>query len=321
MNISSRLPLSSGTTIPALGLGTWKSAPGEAGAAVKHALTRTGYSHIDCAAIYKNQAEIGEALTRVFDSGARRREDVFITSKLWNTHHKAGKVRAACETSLTDLGLSYLDLYLMHWGVATLPADTRPEASINESLAQRLDDQGRVVVEYVSIAETWAAMEELVHAGLVRAIGVANFTAPMLANLLATATIRPAVNQIETHPYLQQTALIDFCTREGITVTAYSPLGSPQSQVDPDAPVLLTDPTIQAIAEAHSATPAQVLIRYTLERGLSVIPKSVSLERITGNADVFNWSLTNDERIQIDALERGMRVVDPSNLWKFPYFA
>lgn len=313
------LSLNTGASIPALGLGTWKSAPGEAGKAVAYALAN-GYRHIDCAAIYMNQGEIGEALARSFAEGVCAREEVFVTSKLWNTHHRRDQVRAACENTLRELGLEYLDLYLMHWGIATQAANDASAGS-PETLQQKFDEQGALVTDTVSIRETWEAMEELVDAGLVKAIGVANFGAPMLNDLMSYARIKPAVNQVELHPYLPQEALVEFCINNGIVVTAYSPLGSPGNVAGKELPSLLRNETIIGIAEAHGVSPAQVLIRWALERGTSVIPKSVTPERILQNADIAGFELSQQDHEAIQRLDQGIRFVDPSDLWRFPYFS
>ena len=313
--------LNTNAPLPALGLGTWKSPPGEAGKAVEYALTEAGYRHIDCAAFYLNQPEIGEAFERVFSVNLRERSDVFITSKLWNTHHRREQVRAACEATLRELKLEYLDLYLMHWGIATKPANEDPRADPTESLPQRFVEQGRVVTDTVSIRETWEAMEALVDAGLVKAIGVANFGAPMLNDLLSYARMQPAVNQVELHPYLQQQSLVDFCHAHGIVVTAYSPLGSPGNSGGKGLPSLTEDEVIVRIAAAHGKSPAQILIRWALQRGTSVIPKSVTPERIMQNMDVHDFELSGAEMDEIRGLDRRLRFVDPSSLWRFPYFS
>ena len=159
--------------MPVIGLGTWKSAPNKAGQAVEYALAEAGYCHIDCAAIYRNEKEIGPALK------AGTRENIFITRKLWNTEHKADRVRPACEKTMRDLQLDYLDLYLMHWGIAIPPNDNAPTNPFGR-WTEQLDANGFLITEKISVRETWEAMEELVRAGLVKAIGVANFTAPWL---------------------------------------------------------------------------------------------------------------------------------------------
>lgn len=289
-----------------VGLGTWKSAPSEAGQAVGYALTKCGYRHIDCAPIYGNEREIGEAFGSVFGGGSLRREDVFITSKLWDTEHARGDVRAACEATLHDLQLDYLDLYLVHWGIA------EPKGG------HTYDENGHLVVEKVSIRETWEAMEELVDAGLVKAIGVANFTAPLLLDLFSYARIQPAVNQIELHPYLQQTRLLDFCQRLGMVVTAYSPLARPG--YEEMSARLVDEKIIRSIARAHGKTPAQVLLRWGIQRNTVVIPKSTHPERIKENIDVFDFELSEGDMHAIAGLERGLRIVDPYQWGQVPYF-
>jgi diketogulonate reductase-like aldo/keto reductase len=297
--------LPTGAHMPLIGLGTWKAKPNEVGSAVLYALTEAGYRHIDCAAAYGNEKEIGESFTRAF-SGAVKREDVFVTSKLWNSEHARTDVRAACETTLHDLGLDYLDLYLMHWAL------TEPKGE------HAYDANGNLITVKVSVRETWEAMQELVNAGLVKAIGVANFTAPLLIDLLSYATIPPAMNQIELHPYFQQTRLVDFCARQGVAQTAYSPLGRP-GYADMTAHIV-DDEVIKRIASSHKKTSAQVLIRWAIQRGTVVIPKSSHPERIKENIDVFDFELSEQDMQDIAALERGMRIVDPYAWSRVPYF-
>ncbi|MEK7583503.1 MAG: aldo/keto reductase [Patescibacteria group bacterium] len=314
------LILNTGTPMPRIGLGTWKSKPEEAGKAVEYALREAGYNHIDCAAIYRNEPEIGAAFGSVFGSGARKREDVFITSKLWNTEHARDHVRAACEKTLRDLKLDYLDLYLMHWGIAIPPFDGEPNNPYGR-LTEQLDEKGYLITEKIPVRETWEAMEELVSAGLVKAIGVANFTAPMLVDLLTYAKITPAINQIELHPYLQQQALIEFCQNKGIAVTAYSPLGSPGNfGKAKNLPVIAEDPVIVEIAKRLGKSPAQVMIRWAIQRDTIVIPKSVTPERIKENLAVFDFELSDADMAAIKTLDRGLRFVNSAQWWKIPYF-
>lgn len=295
--------------MPLLGLGTWNAAKDKVGAAVKYALVDAGYSHIDCAHIYANEKEVGAAFHEVFSSGARKREDVFITSKLWNDDHAKGDVLNACKQTLADLQLDYLDLYLMHFGVAS-PIGLGDEPP---------GPDGILIPANIPVRETWEAMEELVKLGLVKAIGVSNFTAPMLVDLLTYAKIVPAMNQIELHPYLQQPKLVEFCRARHIPVTAYSPLGSQEEMNNGKAP-LLKDPVIASIAATHGKSPAQILLRWGIERGMPVIPKSTSPEHITANAEIFSFELTQEDRQQIEKLERGLRYIEPGEWWKIPYF-
>ncbi|MDO8576293.1 MAG: aldo/keto reductase [bacterium] len=300
------LALNTGAKMPLIGLGTWKSAKSEAGKAVEYALTEAGYKHVDCAPIYGNEKEIGEAFTTVFQASSLRREEVFVTSKLWDTEHSREDVRIACEATLRDLRLDYLDLYLMHWGIA------EPKGG------HTYDVNGHLVVEKVSIRETWEAMEGLVDAGLVKAIGVANFTAPLLLDLLSYARVQPAVNQIELHPYLQQVRLVDFCRRLGMAVTAYSPLARPG--YEEMSARLVDEKVIREIASAHGKTPSQVLLRWGIQRNTVVIPKSTHPERIQENISVFDFELSESDMREIAGLERGLRIVDPYQWGQIPYF-
>ena len=315
------ITLNTGAQMPAMGLGTWKSAPDKAGQAALYALSEAGYRHIDCAAIYLNEAEIGRAFKKVFDGGTRKREDVFVTSKLWNIDHYRHAVRKACEKTLADLNLEYLDLYLMHWGIAIPPYEGDPtQPNERGRFTEQHDSEGFLLTEKVSVRETWEAMEELVGAGLVKAIGVANFTAPMLIDLLSYAKVQPAMVQIELHPYLQQQELVEFCYHKNIAVTAYSPLGSPGNYKDKGFPIIVEDPAILNIARAHSKSPAQVLIRWGIQRGTVVIPKSITPERIKENVNVFDFELSEADMQTIAGLNRNLRFVNPYAWWKIPYF-
>jgi diketogulonate reductase-like aldo/keto reductase len=300
-----QLTLDTGARMPMVGLGTWKSAPDAVGNAVAYALVECGYRHIDCAPIYGNEKEIGESFRSVFDAGKVRREDVFITSKLWNSEHRRDNVPSACKNTLFDLKLDYLDLYLMHWGYA----HSRDEA---------VDKNGFLILEKIPVRETWEAMEELVQSGLVKAIGVANFGVAQLADLLSYAKIPPAVNQVELHPYLQQSRLVEFCQYRNVVVTAYSPLGRPgESEM---ANSLLGDKTIVKIAHAHGKTPAQVLLRFAMQRETIVIPKSTHSGRIKENIEVFDFVLSDTDMDAIARLDRHQRLVDPYVWGKIPYF-
>jgi len=295
--------------MPVIGLGTWKSSPAEVGSAVEYALLECGYKHIDCAAIYGNEKEIGLAFKNVFSDKKNSRQEVFITSKLWNNAHAKDDVAIACKNTLRDLQLEYLDLYLMHWGVATsLDLGREP-----------VDKTGKLITAKLPIRETWEAMEELVKLGLVRSIGVANFTAPMLVDLFTYAKIMPSVNQVELHPYNQQSRLVEFCQDHKMVVTAYSPLGSPGNNPG-DQPVLLDDRVIKEIAQSHQKSPAQILIRWARQRETIAIPKTVTAERIKENIAVFDFELSSAEMDSVSALERGYRYVDPWDWWRIPYF-
>lgn len=301
------LQFADGSRMPQLGLGTWKSNPGEVGAAVRAAIDM-GYRHIDCAWAYDNEAEIGAALKDATHSGVAR-DDLWITSKLWNRFHAPADVRPALEETLAHLGLDHLDLYLMHWPVA-LRKDTQFP----------LTSASFVPPAELSFIDTWRAMEACVDAGLVRHVGVSNFSARKLQALIASARIQPAMNQVELHPYLQQNALLMFCRKNGIQVTAYSPLGSndrPASMHTPGEPRVLEDATIQRIAAAHGASAAQVLIAWALARGTGVIPKSVHANRIRENLAAASLQLSTDDLSAIHALDRHRRYLE-GGIWVTP---
>jgi len=299
------LSFANGDRISALGLGTWKSPAGVVQAAVAEALAM-GYRHIDCAPIYQNEPEVGQAIAEALDAGLVARGDLWLTSKLWNNAHAPERVRPALEKTLAHLHTDYLDLFLIHWPVAFAPG----------TLFARKKEEFIPLADQ-PIIETWQAMEACVAAGLVRHIGVCNFSVAKLDALCAQATIRPEMMQIELHPYLQQQATLDFCKQNNILVTAFSPLGSgdrPAAMKKAGEPTLLDNPVILQAAAKHGATPAQILLAWGLARQTVVIPKSVNPERLRQNLGATKVRLDDQDMTAIAALDRGYRLVDGSFL-------
>lgn len=244
-----------------------QAGPGEVQAAVLEAIKR-GYRHLDCACDYGNEQEVGAGIKAAIDAGLCTRDELFVTSKLWNTYHAKEHVELACRKTLDDLGLDYVDLYLIHFPISLkfVPIEKRyPPEWVNDPDDPELN---KMILSDVPISETWAAMEELQSKGLAKAIGVSNFSCQSLMDLLKYCKTPPAVNQVELHPYNVQSQLLTFCKSRGITVTGFSPLGA-RSYSWLDGTVqgaLLEDPVVTRIAASHSKSPAQICIRWQVQR-------------------------------------------------------
>jgi D-xylose reductase len=301
-----------GQRMPAVGLGLWKIDADTVGNAVYHAI-KLGYRHLDSAADYGNEKQVGEGIARALADGLCSREELWVTSKLWNTYHRREHVEAACRKSMADLGLDYLDLYLVHFPIALRYvefADRYPPEWIYDPAAAEPGMQ----LDAVPLSETWGAMEQLVEAGIARQIGVCNYSASLLHDLMSYARIKPAMLQIESHPYLTQEAVLRTAQAYNIAVTAFSPLGS-LSYVSLDMASandsVLTEPVVMAAAKRSGASAAQVVLRWGIQRGTAVIPKTSNPDRLIENITLSEFSLTDQEMQAISGLNQNRRFNDP----------
>ncbi|HZY94716.1 MAG TPA: aldo/keto reductase [Candidatus Bathyarchaeia archaeon] len=270
LDLESRVKLNNGVEMPVLGLGVYQSPPGRITQRAVSAALDIGYRHIDTARIYDNESDVGKALKQTRVS----RKEIFVTTKLWNSDQGHESTLHACNESLRRLGVSSLDLYLIHWPVPKLRT------------------------------ESWKAMTELLKQGKCRSIGVSNFTIDHLEDLLKRADIVPAVNQVEFHPFLYQKKLLEYCRNKGIQLEAYAPLTRGER---------LDHPVVLEVARKYAKTSAQVLIRWTLQHGIVVIPKSVKPERIRENSKVFDFNLSEADMRKLDSLNEDLRTCwDPT---------
>jgi len=280
--------------MPLLGLGTFLSSPGEVGNAVKFAIA-AGYRHIDCAAVYGNEAEIGATLHEIFAQGKLKRSDIFITSKLNARFMEPKGIQAQLDKTLSDLQTNYIDLYLIHQPVA---------CTMVQDKAQPLRGVGW------GIQDVWREMEKIFESGKAKAIGISNFPTVMVNDLLCYAKIVPAVQQIERTPFLVQEKHIGFCRKYGIQITAYGGLGAPgfKPTLNPNAPELMKNETLLQIAQKYHKTAAQILIRWSIDTGVGIIPKSTKEERIKENGNVFDFKLSESDVSSLNKLDCNMRL-------------
>lgn len=297
---------------PAVGLGLWKIENQAAAGMVRSAI-QAGYRHLDSASDYGNEAYTGQGIAVAIQDRLVRRDELWVTSKLWNTNHRREHVRAACERSLKDLQCDYLDLYLIHFPIClkyVAPETRYPAGWFFDPDAAT----PRMEVDAVPIHESWRAMEELVQAGLVKNIGISNFGVSLIRDVLSYATIRPAVLQVESHPYLVQPKLLRYCQQEQIAFTAFSPLGAPSYVplgMAKESDSVLEEAVVKQIASRLGKSPAQVVLAWGINRGTSVIPKTGRVERLVENLAAKDIKLTAADIDAISNLDRNQRFNDP----------
>lgn len=299
--------------MPAVGLGLWKIDKADTSETVYQAV-KAGYRHLDSASDYGNEVEVGVGINKVLQQGHCSREELWVTSKLWNTFHRPEHVALACKRSLQELQVDYLDLYLIHFPISLkyVDFDVRypPEWFFDPSAANP-----KMEIDPVPLYETWAAMESLVDSGLVKNIGVCNYNSALLHDLMAYSRIKPAMLQIESHPYLTQERLLRLARAYQLPVTAFSPLGALSylalDMASASESVLLQQPVLDA-ARRLNKTAAQVVLRWGVQRGTAIIPKTSKIERLIENSALFDFELTDDEMESISALNVNRRFNDPA---------
>ncbi len=306
------LQLSDGSSMPTIGLGLWKIENENAAQMVVSAI-RSGYRHLDAACDYGNESQAGEGIKKAISQGLCKRDDLWVTSKLWNTYHKPEHVRPAIERSLRDLQLDYLDLYLIHFPITLkyVPIEERyPPGWFYDPAAAK----PKMEIDSVPIIETWQAMEELHKAGLAKHIGISNFNISLIRDLLAKCNHRPTVLQVESHPYLTQEKLLRYCQQEKIAYTAFSPLGAgsyiPLGMATASDSVL-NEQVVRDLASKYKKSPAQIVLRWGVQRGTAVIPKTSREDRLCENINIFDFELASEEMSSISKLDRNQRFNDP----------
>lgn len=284
--------------IPVIGLGTWKTSAGNIYQAIRWSI-KLGYTHFDCAPIYGNQSEIGLAIHDAINEDNMKRENLFITSKLWNDSHHPDDVIPSIKQTLKELQLDYIDLLLMHWPIAQKKGTNIPTS-----------DNDMISLSQIPLEETWYKMEEAHQEGLCKAIGVSNFGQKNLALLIEKGNIIPALNQIECHPYLPQNELINYCHKNNIAVTAYSPLGSTdRNYKNDDEPSLFEDETLKEIATKNNISIAQLLLAWQINRNVIVIPKSTQEIHLQQNIASIMINLDEDDINNISEITTKYRYI------------
>ncbi|GAB7354520.1 hypothetical protein MBLNU459_g4986t1 [Dothideomycetes sp. NU459] len=306
--VAPTVTLNNGNKMPIVGFGLWKVNNDTCADTVYNAI-KSGYRLFDGACDYGNEVEAGQGVARAIKEGLVKREELFLVSKLWNSFHDGDRVKPIAKKQLKDWGIDYFDLYIVHFPIALKYVDPSVRYPPGWS-----DENDKHTPSKASLAETWKAMEELVDDGLAKSIGISNYNGALILDVFRYARITPATLQIEHHPYLTQQGLIELCKSHNIAVTAYSSFG-PQSFIElgmaKDVPLLFDHQTVKSIADKHSKTPAQILLRWATQRGIAVIPKSNNQGRLAQNLDVCSFDLAESELKDISALNKNLRFNDP----------
>lgn len=306
--------------MPSVGFGCWKVDNATCADTIYNAI-KVGYRLFDGAEDYGNEKEVGEGINRALDEGLVARDELFVVSKLWNSFHDPKNVEKALDRTLSDLKVDYLDLFLIHFPIAFkfVPFEEKYPPGFY------CGDGDKFHYEDVPLIDTWRALEKLVEKGKIRSIGISNFSGALIQDLLRSAKIKPAVLQIEHHPYLQQPRLVEYVQSQGIAITAYSSFG-PQSFVElnhprvKDVKPLFEHDVIKSVADKVKKTPAQVLLRWATQRGLAVIPKSNNPDRLLSNLKVNDFDLSQEDFQEISKLDIELRFNNPWDWDKIPTF-
>jgi len=302
------LTFQNGDKMPIIGLGTWKSAPGEVYKAIRTAI-EVGYKHFDCAHIYGNEKEIGMAFTDAISANEVKREELWITSKLWNNRHRIEQVEPAIQLTLKNLQLDYLDLYLIHWPIV-----------LNDDVNFPSKSDEMVSLEKTPLQETWKGMIEIKEKGLARHIGTSNFSIKKIKGLISTTGVKPESNQVEMHPFLQQNELKSYCDSENINLTGYSPLGSsdrPANRILEGEPKLFENETLKKLAKSKGISVAQIMLAWATNRSTCAIPKSINKERLIENIRSADIELTENEMAEVASVNKNYRYIK-GDFWCLP---
>lgn len=303
-----KIKLSSGYDMPVLGFGTYGLKGYQCSSAI-HCAVESGFRHFDTAYNYENEKEVGEAIRTQIQMGNVSRENIFLTTKLWNTHHDPRDVRRICEKQLENLGFDYIDLYLMHFPVGY-------KHMCDEILYPMEDDKAQTTdIDYI---DTWRAMEELVKLGLVRSIGVSNFNMEQIQRIIQCSSSKPVVNQVEVWPGFMQKDLVDYCRYNGIIVTAYSPLGQPNREIH--SPIYFFSEGMKRLAKRYKRTASQIVLRYLIDYGVVPIPKAANPLHIKENLNIFDFQLSESDTRALRGIKSKERIIKYEAAKDHPFY-